>query len=69
MSLDNNKTSIIKSWIAKYHRTGFTPIAQDVEEVTGDYPDHPLYVSRNEKPEGTEDELIQERILNNINIY
>lgn len=69
MSSTDNKTSIIKGWIKKYYKTRWIGFAQWVENSTGDYPDDPLYVSENEKPERTEDDMILEALKNNQHIF
>jgi len=69
MTLTNNKTSIIQNWINKWYQTGWLGFAQWVENATGNYPDSPIYQSENEKSEITEDELIQDSLINPNHIY
>jgi len=69
--LDNNKTAIVKNWKAQWHKYQNVKSAQNVEKVTGEYPDSDQYVSPNVEIENpkSELELIEESIKNNTPIY
>lgn len=68
-NFQNNARQIVKYWIEKYHSTKNNYFAQKVEEVTGYYPDHPLYQSENPRPTMTENELIEDSLINPNHIY
>lgn len=66
MSLDNNKTEIIKNWKRLWHKHKVSIFGQYVELATEgkEYPDFTGYTSPSNEPEGSEDELINEHIIN-----
>ncbi len=66
MSLDNNRTAIIRNWKERWARNKDVKSAQKVEQAIGEYPDSKLYVSKSVEIEGTEDELIEYALINQI---
>ena len=66
-----NARSIIRNWKAQWHKYQNVKSAQNVEKVTGEYPDSDQYVSPNVEIENpkSELELIEESIKNNTPIY
>lgn len=72
MSLDNNKTAIIKNWKNKFEKTKNPYWARCVFEATGEEPDHEManYLgTTRESPDMTEDELIEDSIKNPNHIF